>query len=214
MAVGTATNYRWTPGVPGWYMVSFGCTGPGAERLSCSRALQEWSAHQLINYAAAICRNHCSGTELVYMNGDHHYLELYAFVNGSSPVVKFELTAHGMSGVFDERNRLTRCSASPAFPLWPSPNPAPPGARKARLSAGASTPFRHRVHHPVRTRAESPSVQLWSTAYHAARVQVASPLGGARAVSQHAACRGLPKADSPLGTARATAVHDFSLWPR
>ena len=47
-----------------------------------------------------------------------------------------------------------------------------------------------------------------STAHHAARVQVASPLG-ARAVANMPLV-GFAKADGPLGGARATAVHDFS----
>ena len=97
----TATNYRWTPGVPGWYMVSFKVYGSGSGTSVVFAALYKNGARiSYSNYAAAIAAETiAAGTELVYMNGTTDYLELYAFVNGSSPVVKFGADSTSMSGV-------------------------------------------------------------------------------------------------------------------
>lgn len=95
------TNHRWTPLVPGWYMVTFKVNGSGTGTNLVFAALYKNGANiGFSNYAATSGTEGVSaGTELVYMNGTTDYLELYGFVNGTSPVIKSGADRTSMSGV-------------------------------------------------------------------------------------------------------------------
>ena len=97
----STTNFRWTPLVPGWYLINFRINGSGTSATTVYAALYKNGA--LINYgnyAAAVAGEGVStGAELVYMNGSTDYLELYALINGTSPIVKYGADRTTMSGV-------------------------------------------------------------------------------------------------------------------
>jgi hypothetical protein len=97
----STTNFRWTPLVPGWYLINFRVHGVGTSATTVLAALYKNGA--LItysNYAAAVGGETVStGAELIYMNGSTDYLELYAYINGTSPIVKYGADRTTMSGV-------------------------------------------------------------------------------------------------------------------
>jgi hypothetical protein len=98
----STTNFRWTPLVPGWYLVNFRVNGNGTSTTVVFGALYKNGAGVSYgNYAAAVTGGEgiSTGAELVYMNGSTDYLELYAYINGSSPVVKYGADRTAMSGV-------------------------------------------------------------------------------------------------------------------
>lgn len=97
----STTNFRWTPLVPGWYLVNFRVNGSGTSATTAYAALYKNGVlNNYSNYAAPVSGEGVStGAELVYMNGSTDYLELYALISGSSPIVKYGADRTTMSGV-------------------------------------------------------------------------------------------------------------------
>lgn len=97
----STTNFRWTPLVPGWYLVSYKVFGFGTGASVVFAVLHKnGSRIGFSSYAAPLSGESIAvGTEIVYMNGTTDYLELFAFVNGTSPIVKFGVDGTSMSGV-------------------------------------------------------------------------------------------------------------------
>lgn len=89
----SATNYRWTPNVAGYYQVS------AAVNITASSGMATVQAHIYKNGASIAIGNYVPGpsttdtiasvSRLVYMNGTTDYLEIWIYANGTSPVVAF-----------------------------------------------------------------------------------------------------------------------------
>ena len=86
----SSTNYRWTPNVPGYYMVSFAVALLASSGMTYGHAAV-YKNGTVIGYGSfgsAVVNNYTStGAVLVYMNGTTDYLELFAMANGTSPAV-------------------------------------------------------------------------------------------------------------------------------
>lgn len=97
----STTNFRWTPLVPGWYLINFRVNGSGTSATTAYAALYKNGVlNNYSNYATPVGGEGVStGAELVYMNGSTDYLELYASINGTSPIVKYGADRTTMSGV-------------------------------------------------------------------------------------------------------------------
>lgn len=97
----STTNFRWTPLVPGWYLINYKVDGIGTSTTVALGALyKNGAAISYGNYSTAVSGEGIGvGTELVYMNGSTDYLELYIYTNGTSPAVRAGVDRTAMSGV-------------------------------------------------------------------------------------------------------------------
>jgi hypothetical protein len=97
----STTNFRWTPLVQGWYLISYRVNASGATLTSGYGALyKNGSLIGYSTYATPVTAEFVAvGTDLVYMNGTTDYLELYALLNGTTTIVKFGPDRTTMSGV-------------------------------------------------------------------------------------------------------------------
>lgn len=90
----STTNYRWSPNVAGYYSLVWnvnlsptsGSGGVSASALWKNGAEYSRGA-QLNPSTATIAAIYLNGCDLVYMNGSTDYLELYAYMTGTSPLV-------------------------------------------------------------------------------------------------------------------------------
>ena len=96
----SATNYRWTPDVPGYYQVSFQANISGATLTYGEAALyKNGAAVAFGTFGAAASASFVStGAKLVYMNGTTDYLELYLIGSGTTVVANYGEAATFMSG--------------------------------------------------------------------------------------------------------------------
>ncbi|OFZ67376.1 MAG: hypothetical protein A2V79_09195 [Betaproteobacteria bacterium RBG_16_56_24] len=86
----SATNYRFTPTVEGYYQFSFSLTGDGSPVAAVSGALYKNGAlYKAGTYIQTATVMASSGSALVYMNGTTDYVELFGYVVGTTPVIIF-----------------------------------------------------------------------------------------------------------------------------
>lgn len=89
----SATNFRWTPNVSGYYQVSFAVNAAAASGMSygLSALYKNGASCALGNYGAAagVTEILSCGSKLIYMNGTTDYLELFGLANGTTVVFKF-----------------------------------------------------------------------------------------------------------------------------
>ena len=86
----SSTNYRWTPNVPGYYMVSFAVALIASSGMTYGHAAvyKNGAGIGYGSFGSAVVNNYTStGAVLVYMNGTTDYIELFAMANGTSPAV-------------------------------------------------------------------------------------------------------------------------------
>lgn len=97
-----ATNYRWTPDVPGYYQVSFAVNIGAASGLSniLAAIYKNGAVHAYGSFTApaAVTQGISSGSALVWMNGTTDYIELYAYGTGTTVVVNFGASGTVMTG--------------------------------------------------------------------------------------------------------------------
>lgn len=84
----STTNYRWTPNVAGYYMVSFQGNFNGASMSNAESALRKNGVSVANGSFGGTDSNAfvSVGSKLVYMNGSTDYLELWLYATGTSPV--------------------------------------------------------------------------------------------------------------------------------
>ena len=88
----STTNYRFTPNVAGYYQVNASVRFSGTNLTESSPAIyKNGAAVSFGPYAVVTGQSVLTSiaTGLVYMNGTTDYLELYAYVVGTSPVFSF-----------------------------------------------------------------------------------------------------------------------------
>ena len=88
----STTNYRFTPNVAGYYQVNASVRFSGTNLTESSPAIyKNGAAVSFGPYAVVTGQSVLTSiaTVLVYMNGTTDYLELYAYVVGTSPVFSF-----------------------------------------------------------------------------------------------------------------------------
>jgi len=92
----STTNYRWTPNVAGYYQISASADFSAASGLVgfISGIYKNGSFDFSGTYAPGVAG--VAGTStlsgLIYMNGTTDYIELWAYINGTTPKVKFGTT--------------------------------------------------------------------------------------------------------------------------
>ena len=89
----SATNYRWTPDVPGYYQISLSVDIGAASALTSAISVvyKNGAANLYGAYMTSPSTTELitTGGGLVYMNGTTDYLELWALANATTPKVKF-----------------------------------------------------------------------------------------------------------------------------
>jgi len=101
----STTNYRFTPTVAGYYSISFGAylqaTGITAT-IALSMLYKNGSAYvrgtQITSPSYGFNVLQSVGSCIVYMNGSTDYLELFAWITGTDPVISFGASSTFMSG--------------------------------------------------------------------------------------------------------------------
>lgn len=104
----SATNYRFTPTIAGYYQMSWAVLGGGnaATIAVCYGALYKNGAlYKSGSYygGAGINNFNSTGSVLVYMNGSTDYLELFGWVTATNPKFLFDSTQTYMAGVLVRR---------------------------------------------------------------------------------------------------------------
>ena len=85
------TNYRFTPNVAGYYIVSIGVNlvGSSSPTVSGIGVYKNGDAFRYgpVNYFTVASTTTITGTSIVYLNGSTDYIEAYVYSNGTSPSV-------------------------------------------------------------------------------------------------------------------------------
>lgn len=96
-AYDSATNYRFTPLVAGYYQINFSCYGGGSVNTTLVTAKIVKNGSQYFDYTqgrggaysyipAAFSDGVSSGSQLVYLNGSTDYIEIYGRVVGTGTI--------------------------------------------------------------------------------------------------------------------------------
>ena len=95
-----STNYRYTPSVAGYYLVTTNMRSEGSSlTLFGVYIYKNGSVYVLSNLdATSSSTAHLTGSALVYMNGSSDYLEIYGRIDGTSP--KFGGNSTGTNTTF------------------------------------------------------------------------------------------------------------------
>lgn len=96
------TNYRFQPTIAGYYQINFVITANTPSMTIVILTLFKNGGEYLItdnrtSYSGNVATNSLS--DVVYMNGSSNYLECYAYVTGTSPVLFGSATYSRFSGV-------------------------------------------------------------------------------------------------------------------
>jgi hypothetical protein len=108
-AFDTATNYRFTPLVAGYYQINFAAylSATGTTITDASAEIRKNGALYCrgdIYVGPAISSFASTASAVVFMNGTTDYLELFATVAGTSPIVFFGSTYTNFSGSLTRRS--------------------------------------------------------------------------------------------------------------
>jgi len=89
----STTNHRFTPTVAGYYQVNatLDCEGAGSQNIFVGMIYKNGSENapgiRFLDIRVSSTLIRTTGSSLIYMNGTTDYLEVYVWINGTSPTV-------------------------------------------------------------------------------------------------------------------------------
>lgn len=130
------TNYRFTPNVAGYYQFSWNvrCDAPAATIVDAAGLLYKNGAVVANSeYVGAACSSYgAAGAALIYMNGTTDFVELWAYITGTTPRVVFGADKTYLSGC------LAALPGAPMLAPVVSPGPAASAYRATSTQALSS----------------------------------------------------------------------------
>ena len=81
------TNYRFTPTIAGYYQMSFGADLKGTVSTRLIGVFYKNGSYFKSGSGAASTEFESTGSALIYCNGSTDYIEIYIYIDGTSPVV-------------------------------------------------------------------------------------------------------------------------------